>query len=292
MPKNDFACLTAKTSSAETFALIPCGDPRDFACAPAGNAAGDVVAFYRQAAAGGSLADRYFQSTLDGIESNLIYLTKAAYGESVLSEWGLQLTRMMAENRVRWALYLGSAGDTRGFPPPIFFDKHWDFFRSVDEISRDVDLEQLPAISIVVAGDAQSEQPGRRAGREWHPVRRERRREDRLLASVPSDDAGPRHLPDQRRLLRSRGAARGRARRPRHAARASGGLRTARAAAGARTIRAGQPRLARAARAVVGDKFLEWNWSAGQTGQLGHRDTIVSNIGSLLDGVETGTPVP
>ena len=39
-------------------------------------------------------------------------------------------------------------------------------------------------------------------------------------------------------------------------------------------------------------KFLEWNWLGGETGQLGTRDAVVNNIGSLLDPDETGTPVP
>lgn len=39
-------------------------------------------------------------------------------------------------------------------------------------------------------------------------------------------------------------------------------------------------------------KFIEWNWLDGQTGQLGTRDAVVNNIGSLLDPDETGTPVP
>jgi phospholipase C len=39
-------------------------------------------------------------------------------------------------------------------------------------------------------------------------------------------------------------------------------------------------------------KFLEWNWLGEQTGQLGTRDAVVHNIGSLLDPAETGTVVP
>lgn len=39
-------------------------------------------------------------------------------------------------------------------------------------------------------------------------------------------------------------------------------------------------------------KFIEWNWLGGETGQLGTRDAVVNNIGSLLDPDETGTPVP
>jgi phospholipase C len=39
-------------------------------------------------------------------------------------------------------------------------------------------------------------------------------------------------------------------------------------------------------------KFIEWNWLAMQTGQLGGRDVNVGNLGSLLDPVATGTAVP
>lgn len=39
-------------------------------------------------------------------------------------------------------------------------------------------------------------------------------------------------------------------------------------------------------------KFIEWNWLGGKTGQLGQRDTVVNNIGSLLDPAKTGAPVP
>src|SRR5581483_3646133 len=39
-------------------------------------------------------------------------------------------------------------------------------------------------------------------------------------------------------------------------------------------------------------KFIEWNWLHGATGQLGTRDAVVNNIGSLLDPAETGTAVP
>src|SRR5439155_3960261 len=39
-------------------------------------------------------------------------------------------------------------------------------------------------------------------------------------------------------------------------------------------------------------KFVEWNWLAAQTGQLGGRDGVVNNLGSLLDPAATGTTVP
>jgi phospholipase C len=39
-------------------------------------------------------------------------------------------------------------------------------------------------------------------------------------------------------------------------------------------------------------KFIEWNWLGGQTGQLGTRDAVVNNLGSLLDPALTGKAVP
>jgi phospholipase C len=39
-------------------------------------------------------------------------------------------------------------------------------------------------------------------------------------------------------------------------------------------------------------KFIEWNWLKQQTGQLGTRDAVVNNIGSLLDPSATGVTVP
>jgi phospholipase C len=39
-------------------------------------------------------------------------------------------------------------------------------------------------------------------------------------------------------------------------------------------------------------KFIEWNWLAMQTGQLGGRDATVANLGSLLDPAATGVTVP
>lgn len=39
-------------------------------------------------------------------------------------------------------------------------------------------------------------------------------------------------------------------------------------------------------------RFIEWNWAGKQTGQLGTRDAVVNNIGSLLDPTKTGAAVP
>ena len=39
-------------------------------------------------------------------------------------------------------------------------------------------------------------------------------------------------------------------------------------------------------------KFIEWNWLGHKTGQLGTRDAVVHNLGSLLDPAKTGVTVP
>jgi phospholipase C len=39
-------------------------------------------------------------------------------------------------------------------------------------------------------------------------------------------------------------------------------------------------------------KFIEWNWLGKKTGQLGTRDTVVNNLGSILDPRATGVAVP
>ncbi len=39
-------------------------------------------------------------------------------------------------------------------------------------------------------------------------------------------------------------------------------------------------------------KFIEWNWLGQKTGQLGTRDAVVNNLGSLLDPAKTGVAVP
>jgi phospholipase C len=39
-------------------------------------------------------------------------------------------------------------------------------------------------------------------------------------------------------------------------------------------------------------KFIEWNWLGGQTGQLGARDAVVANLGSIFDPAAIGASVP
>ena len=39
-------------------------------------------------------------------------------------------------------------------------------------------------------------------------------------------------------------------------------------------------------------KFIEFLYLDGQTGQLGARDAVVNNIGSLLDASKTGITIP
>ena len=39
-------------------------------------------------------------------------------------------------------------------------------------------------------------------------------------------------------------------------------------------------------------KFIEWNWLGQKTGQLGTRDTVVNNLGSVIDPKTSGITVP
>jgi hypothetical protein len=293
VPKADFACLTAKIHGGDMtgFGVPPCGAPTDFACVPPGDAAG-AFGFYHRAAAAGSLADRYFQSTVDGDEQNLIYLAKTAYGTSVPLEFGFQITRVMAEKGVRWSVYLDDAMATRGLPTPIFFDRLWDFFRAANEIDRDIELETLPAISIVIAAPGQAEQPG--AG----PASAGVQLVEDIAARIA---ASPRYAGTTLVLathLTSGGFYDHVAPPPaaplmldvRQNAPVDYGPRVPLLALG-RFARVNHVSHVPLELSSI-TRFMEWNWLAGQTGQLRHRDVAVSNLGSLLDAAATGTPVP
>ncbi|MEA2697268.1 MAG: hypothetical protein QOI66_1539, partial [Myxococcales bacterium] len=169
---------------------------------------------------------------------------------------------------------------------------HWDFFRGVDEIDRDVDLQQLPAISIVIAGPAQSEKPG--AGPAQAGIH--------FVEAVTEKIAGSaRYSPTTLVLvthLTSGGFFDHVAPPPpvsvtldtREGQEVAYGPRVPLLALG-RFARAGHVSHAPLELSSL-TKFLEWNWLGGETGQLGHRDTTVANIGSLLDGAATRVPVP
>ena len=303
VPDDSAACLAAKINGGamDGYATAPdCGDPRDFACAGIGAAAG-AVARYQRLADEGALGDRFFQTTTDGGEYNadlnLIYLSKAAYGTSVSSEGGLrQLTFLLAQAGVRYALYVDAPRDVvqrYGQLPPLFYDPHWTTYRVLGEIERDIELEQLPAISIVIAPPGLDEQPGR--GPAVDGIGLVTGLVDRLAAS-------PRYRPTTLVLITylTSGGYYDHVPPPPPPpvsvdATATGspipyGPRVPILALG-RFARAGHISHTQLELSSL-PAFLEWNWLGGHVGQLGHRDAVVANLGSLLDGRETGISVP
>jgi phospholipase C len=302
IPDADTACLVSKIDGGamDGYATAACGSPLDFACAGSGPTAGAVEAYHRFADAG-ALADRFFQTTVDGddlsADLNLIYLSKAAYGTAVSTEGGYQqLTFMLSQAGVRYALYLDQPQNVTqryGQSPPLFYDPHWTAFRSVDELDRDITLGQLPAISIVVPPPGLDEQPGQgpaskgidfvaglanelAASPTYQPTTLmllgyltsggyydHVRPPPPLPLSIDSNGAGlPVPYGPRVPLL-----AMGRFSRPGHVSHVQMELSSL-------------------------DAFLEWNWLGATVGQLGHRDATVANLGSLLDVNETGVQVP
>jgi hypothetical protein len=292
VPKADFDCLTAKIAGGRMtgFAVPPCGAAGDFACASAGS--GLVADTYHAAAARGSLADHFFQSTLDGPEQNLIYLSKTAHGVDLLSESGRHVTRLMAEEGVRWALYLDDRDHTAGQRPPEFYDAHWTHFRSVDELDRDVELQQLPAVSIVIPAVSDSEQPGQgpaQVGLElahhvWQTVLGAPAYASSTLVlstflssggyfdHVAPPAAPPLTIDENLGEPVDYG--------PRVPLLALGPF--------ARVNHISHVPLELSSLTV----FLEWNWLRAGSGVLGQRDTTAANLGSLLEPARTGVVVP
>jgi hypothetical protein len=302
-PAETTACLTAKIDggSMNGYATAPgCGSALDFACAGTDAAAG-AVARYHRLAEEGALGDRFFQTTIDGdafnAELNLIYLSKAAYGTAVSAEGGLdQLTFLLSQAGVRYALYVADPQDVGrhyGQSPPLFYDPHWTTFRGISELERDIALEQLPAISIVLAPPGLDEQPG--SGPAADGIDFVTGLADRLATSAryqPTtlvlltyltsggyyDHVSPPPPPPVSVDATATGAP------------IPHGPRVPILAIG-RFVRPGHvSHTPMEISSLVA--FLEWNWLDGAVGQLGRRDTVVANLGSLLDGRQTGVQVP
>ncbi|HTA19651.1 MAG TPA: alkaline phosphatase family protein [Polyangia bacterium] len=293
VPQDSAQCLATKIGGGtmSAFALPPCGAPGDFACAQTGASAGAVAA-YQDAAAQGSLADHFFQSTLGDAAQNLIYLSNAGYGADLASEYGKQITRLLAEQGVKWALYLDSADDTAGQAPPQFYDAHWTSFRAVTEIDRDVDLDQLGAASVVIAPLAESEQPGQGpdevgiqfAQHVWSKIQGSPRYAPTTLVLSTFLTSGgffdhvapPQPVPIA--IDSDLGAP------------VPYGPRVPLLALGAFALPNHVSHVPLELSSIT--RFLEWNWLPDGVGALTHRDQVVANLGSLLDPTKTGVPVP
>jgi phospholipase C len=177
-------CLRAKMDDGamDGFAVAhspgPCGDPRDVACAGTGPGAGGV-SIYQGLAAGGALADRFFQtyafedgataaSEPDPLIENLLYLIAARFTAlpDSLMDTPL-LTKELVRLQVSWAIYADPVAlpQLTAFGVPIYYDPDWFPYRALagGELEHDIGVGALPAVSVVLPdrGDAaRSEAPG------------------------------------------------------------------------------------------------------------------------------------
>jgi hypothetical protein len=306
-PDASIACMTSKMDGrlmdafADASTPPGCGDPRSFVCAGVGASAGSV-GVYQDYAARGAIADHVFQSALDPDATKaVIYLNKTAYGLSISTEAGQAITELLADAHVRWAIYLQSPMRVLveyGQIPPQFYDPHWTFFRGLDELPRDIELEQLPDVSIVISGSHQTEQPGDgppNVGIEFvkglvDALMQSPLYSQQALTVVTHLTTGgfydhvppPQPLPVAVDVETSDSGA---------MEPVPYGMRVPFIALGP-FVRQGaisHAQLELSSLAV----FLEWNWlGPEQVGRLHHRDGAVANLGSLLDDSKTGASVP
>jgi phospholipase C len=265
-----------------------CGDARRFACVRPGEGA---IAAYHELAAGGALADRFFQSTIrtPDDELNIIYFTHGTLGISIEKSAGEPITSRLAAESVPWSVYFGDPiGRTYGQGPPLYYDNRWSHFRFMDELLYDIQTEQLAPINVVIAPDELNEKPG--PGPAASGVAMVKALKDALFASARYKDetlflvtyltAGGYydHVPPPA---------------PHPSERGSGpyGPRVPMLASSPRFVVPGTISHVQMELPSV-TKFIEWNWMGGVTGQAGGRDRTVNGIGSLLDPTKTGVPVP
>jgi phospholipase C len=152
-----------------------CGNPLDFACAGPDDADGTPAAYWRLAA-NGALADRFFQTyayadgdpvTLDVNAENLIYMTTLRFGDSDAFNDTPLVEKELARVQVPWAIYAGphSLPLVTFFGITQFHDPDWSPFRELDagELESDLATGSLPSVALVLPdpGDgATSELPG------------------------------------------------------------------------------------------------------------------------------------
>lgn len=295
VPNATAACLLDKIHDGEMDRFVEsslpgCGDRRDFACAGAGADAGPVGA-YHALAAEGTLADRYFASAAGPALTNLIFFGKTGFiGPSDLSDDTLAIATLLNRAHIGWSVYLPNPAERYGLRVPDFHDGRWAHFRYVDELIYDAAMEQLPQLSLVLAGPDRNEAPNTvgslAKGTAFvadaaHAILRSPRHAADTVVIVAHLTSGGffDHVRPPSRLSleiepvsvpygpRVPFIALGRFVRPNHVSHTPlehGSLTT----------------------------FIEWNWLGGRTGQLGGRDRVVNNLGSLFDPRSTGVSVP
>jgi hypothetical protein len=173
IPSADPDCLRSKIASGamSRFALGPpqgaCGDPLDFACAGPDSATG-------------TLADNFFQTyayadgptgpfALTPATQNLLYLEAARFADMFGLDDTPLLTKALTHVQVPWAMYAGPSTlkQVSIFSPGQFYDPDWYPYRALaTELDRDIATGELPSVALILPdiGDpASSESPG-------HPV--------------------------------------------------------------------------------------------------------------------------
>jgi phospholipase C len=184
-PHADPDCMRSKIAGGEMsrFALGPpqgtCGDPLDFACAGPDSTPG-TPADYWNLAATGALADNFFQTyayadgptgpfALAPATQNLLYLEMARFADTFDLDDTPLITKALTHVQVSWAMYTGPSTlpQVSIFSPGQFYDPDWYPYRALaTELDRDIATGELPSVALILpdVGDpATSESPG-------HPV--------------------------------------------------------------------------------------------------------------------------
>ena len=126
-----------------------CGHPSDFACLQPESAGASGI--YHQLADTGALADHYFQILGDGFV-NAKYFAFTSYRDVNGPQSGEAITSLLPKQLVTWALYVEDPRLVsllmQSFP--THYDARWSFHRWYDEFWRDLELEQLAPVSVIL----------------------------------------------------------------------------------------------------------------------------------------------
>jgi len=185
-PHFDPACMRWKMADgAMTRFAVPnpddktCGSALDFACAGPDVTAGTPTDYWDLLPTS-TLADNFFQTYTyaDGAQGpfatllpiqNLLYLETARFADTTALDDTPLLTKSLAHVQVPWAIYAGdfNLGAASAYNPGAYYDPDWYPYRTLaGELDRDIAIGALPSVVLVVpdATDlATSEAPG-------HPV--------------------------------------------------------------------------------------------------------------------------
>ena len=302
--------------------VASCSNPRNFAVAPA-----SLVQPYWDYAKAGALADRYFQPIIGATSANDMYFARAgfvfddnAYGPDAIGKSCISLTPkdftettigdLLIANQVSWAFYAegyqamksatgacpAAPADCASTRYPCTFDPSdvpFDYYpslkdnplylRDYSQLAKDVAGGTLPSVVFVKALGYRTEHPGSSISAGIKFVQE-------VVSGITSSPYAPSTLV---LLTYDEGGGYFDHVAPPKTNTADGkpyGTRVPLVAIGPFARKDFVSHVTMEHSSIV--RFIEWNWLGGKTGQLGTRDTNVANLGSLLDPMATGTPVP